>query len=136
VSRRDVGYAKLALNLKAATNVTPNGPGFERTCTDGMGRTWSETCTLWKPGHRFDVDINIDDYPYPLQLVQGSWRVDELTSDKSTVAMTFAFQPDRGLYGRVFLPMMHVLFPPILKRIAEGWERVAVERGRADIAPR
>ncbi|MBT8241880.1 MAG: SRPBCC family protein [Acidimicrobiia bacterium] len=118
-------YAKLALNLKAAENITPNGPGFERSCTDGIGRTWSETCTLWDPGHRFDVDINIDDYPYPLQMVQGSWRVNQATGDTSAVGMMFAFQPNRGIAGRLFTPIMHLMFPPILKRIAKGWERAA-----------
>jgi len=122
-------YAELALNLKAAENVTPNGPGFKRTCTDSLGRTWSETCTLWDPGHRFDIDISIDEYPYPLQMVQGSWRVVEATSSTSTVSMVFAFQPNPGPYGRTFIPMMHLMFPAILKRIAKGWERTAEERG-------
>ncbi|NOX30359.1 MAG: SRPBCC family protein [Actinobacteria bacterium] len=121
-------YAELALNLKAAQNVTPNGPGFERTCTDSLGRTWSETCTLWDPGHRFDIDINIDDYPYPLQMVQGSWRVAEASPKTSNISMVFAFQPNRGIYGRIFLPTMHLLFPLILKRIAKGWDRTAKQR--------
>jgi len=124
-------YAELALNLKAAENVTPNGPGFERTCTDSLGRTWSETCTLWDPGHRFDIDIRIDEYPYPLQMVQGSWSVAEATRGTSNVAMVFAFQPNRGMYGRTFLPVLHLMFPSILKRIAKGWERTARKRNTA-----
>lgn len=115
-------YAKLALNLKAAENLTANGPGFERACTDSVGRTWSETCTLWDPGRRFDVDVNIDDYPYPLQMMQGSWSVDPLDTTTSTVGMAFAFQPKPGIAGRVFSPFMHLLFPPILNRIAKGWD--------------
>ncbi len=121
-------YAELALNLKAAENLTPNGPGFERTCTDTLGRTWSEKCTLWDPGHRFDVKINIDEYPYPLQMVQGSWRVEQATTSTSNIAMVFAFQAKPGIYGSTFLPLMHLMFPPILKRIARGWERAAKRR--------
>lgn len=118
-------YAKLALNLRAAEGLTPNGPGFERTCTDTLGRTWSETCTLWDAGHRFDVDVDISDYPYPLQLVQGSWRVDPAGFGASSTGMTFAIQPQPGLYGRLFVPTMHLTFPPILKRIARGWQKAA-----------
>lgn len=124
-------YARLALNLKAAENLTPNGPGFQRTCTDGVGRTWSETCTLWEDGRRFDIDVNIDDYPYPLQTMQGSWRVDPLDAATSTVAMTFVFQPEPGIAGRVFSPLMHLAFPPVLKRIARGWEAARSTAGAA-----
>ncbi|MFV1989805.1 MAG: SRPBCC family protein, partial [Acidimicrobiales bacterium] len=118
-------YANLALNLKAAEGLTPNGPGFRRSCTDRVGRTWFETCTLWDPERRFDVEIDTSDYPYPLRLMQGSWSVEPTGTESSTVAMTFAFQPTRGLYGRVFVPLMHLTFPPILRRIARGWQKAA-----------
>ncbi len=125
-------YARLALNLKAAEGLTPDGPGFQRACTDGAGRTWSETCTLWDPGRRFDVDVDIADYPYPLRTVQGSWRVDpgDPTGRRavSTIGMAFALQPAPGVAGRLFLPLMHLLFRPILARIARGWEAEAGRR--------
>ena len=121
-------YAKLALNLKAAQGLTPDGPGFERTCTDTLGRTWSETCTLWDPGRRFDVNVDISDYPYPLQLVQGSWRVDPVASKGSTIGMTFAIQPKPGLVGRLFVPTMHLFFKPILRRITTGWQQAASQQ--------
>ena len=116
-------YARLALNLKAAEGLSPNGPGFERTCTDTIGRTWSETCTLWDPGRRFDVNVDISNYPYPLQLVQGSWQVEPAAPSGSTIGMTFAIQPEPGPYGRVFVPAMHLSFKPILRRITKGWQR-------------
>lgn len=118
-------YAKLALNLKAAEGLTPNGHGFQRTCTDTLGRTWSETCTLWDPGRRFDVNVDTSDYPYPLQLIQGSWRVDPAVSSGSTIGMTFAIQPQPGLFGRLFVPTMHLFFKPILRRITKGWQEAA-----------
>ncbi len=118
-------YARLALNLKAAEGLTPNGPGFRRSCTDSAGRSWSETCTLWEPGRRFDVNVDLDDYPYPLQLVQGSWSVDPAEGDGSEVAMRFAIRPDAGLRGWTFVPLMQALFGPILCRIARGWDRAA-----------
>lgn len=124
-------YAKLALNLKAAKGLSPNGPGFQRTCTDTIGRTWSETCTLWDPGRRFDVNINISDYPYPLQLVQGSWQVEPAASSGSTIGMTFAIQPNPGLAGRLFVPTMHLFFKPILRRITKGWQRAASQQPTA-----
>lgn len=118
-------YAKLALNLSAAKGLTPDGLGFQRSCTDAAGRSWSETCTLWEPGRRFDVDVDISDYPYPLARMQGSWRVQPDDPDGSTVGMTFAFQPAPGLRGRFFVAVMHLAFPPILKRIVRGWIRAA-----------
>ena len=114
-------YAKIALNLKAAKGLTPDGLGFERSCTDRSGRSWSETCTLWDPGRRFDVDVDTSDYPYPLARMQGSWRVVPTDPDVSTVGMTFAFQPTPGIRGRLFVAVMHLAFPPILKRIVRGW---------------
>lgn len=118
-------YAKLALNLTAAKGLTPNGLGFQRSCVDAAGRSWSETCTLWEPGRRFDVDVDTSDYPYPLVRMQGSWRVEPAGSEGSTVGMTFAFQPAPGIRGRFFVAVMHLAFPPILKRIVRGWVRVA-----------
>ncbi|MCA1674070.1 MAG: SRPBCC family protein [Actinobacteria bacterium] len=118
-------YAKLALNLTAAKGLTPDGLGFQRSCTDTAGRSWSETCTLWEPGRRFDVDVDTSDYPYPLARMQGSWRVEPAGPEGSTVGMTFAFQPTPGLRGRFFVALMHLAFPPILKRIVRGWIRAA-----------
>jgi hypothetical protein len=118
-------YAKLALNLKAAEGLTPDGLGFQRSCTDAAGRSWSETCTLWEPGRRFDVDVDTSDYPYPLARMQGSWRVEPAEPNGSTVGMTFAFQPTPGIRGRLFVTVMHLAFPPILKRIVRGWIRAA-----------
>ena len=115
-------YARLALNLRSAQGLTPNGPGLQRTCTDTAGRSWSETCTLWDEGRRFDIDVDTSDYPYPLSIMQGRWHV-EPHGGGSQMTMTFAFQPEPGLRGRVFAPLMHVLFPPILRRIFRGWER-------------
>ncbi|MCY7300521.1 MAG: SRPBCC family protein [Ilumatobacteraceae bacterium] len=122
-------YAKLALNLTAAKGLTPDGLGFQRSCTDTAGRSWSETCTLWEPGRRFDVDVDTSDYPYPLARMQGSWRVEPNGGEGSTVGMTFAFQPTRGLRGRFFVAVMHLAFPLILKRIMRGWIRAAATTG-------
>ena len=100
-------------------------PAFQRSCTDASGRSWSETCTLWEPGRRFDVDVDTSDYPYPLAQMQGSWRVEPADPNGSTVGMTFAFQPTPGIRGRPLVAVMHLTFPPILKRIVRGWIRVA-----------
>lgn len=137
-------YAKLALNLKTAQGLTPNGPGFQRTCTDTRGRSWHEECTLWEAGRRFDIDVDTSDYPYPypypLQLMQGSWRLavqPDAARDgeaASAVGMTFALQPHSGVRGAMFVLAMHAGFSPILKRIARGWEREAHARtDRGDI---
>ncbi|NNE96363.1 MAG: hypothetical protein HKN24_10075 [Acidimicrobiales bacterium] len=120
-------YAELALNLSSAEGLTPNGPGLRRTCSDGAGRSWSETCTLWDEGRRYDIEVetDADGYPYPLLTLEGSWAVDSADHGGSTVAMRFALQPTPGLKGRMSIPLMHALFGPILARIARGWGRAA-----------
>lgn len=119
-------YGELASNLTEVKSLTPNGPGLERTCTDKAGRSWFESCTLWEEGRRYDLNVDTSDYPYPLQVMQGSWQVDPTPDGAvSLIGMTFAFQPTAGLRGRIFVPMMHLLFRPALNRIAKGWDKAA-----------
>jgi len=127
-------YAELAMNLATASAVTPNGPGLVRECSDASGKTWSETCTLWDPGHRFavEVDTDADDYPYPLTMLQGSWGVaPALRSQGSRVTMAFVLQPEPGPRGGLMVLVMQAGLGLVLARVARGWQRAASSESRA-----
>ncbi len=105
-------YGRLAANLGSVTAVAPNGPGLVRECSDTNGGSWSETCTLWDPGKRFAVNVETTapDYPYALQLMQGTWGVEASAIPASSkVTMAFAFRPLPGLRGRMMVIAMHLV---------------------------
>jgi hypothetical protein len=121
-------YGRLAPNLGAVHATSPNGPALERTCTNRAGEEWHEVCTLWtdRPGeeHRFDVEVDTNNYPYPLAEMRGSWWVRPTSNAQQVlVGMDFRFQPRRGFQGRIFAALMHAGFPPVLRRILNGWQR-------------
>jgi len=114
-------YGRLAPNLGRVEVTTTNGPDLARRCTNRRGRGWRESCTLWDDGRRFAVAVDTSDYPYPLQVMKGSWSVDPIAAARSRLGMTFLFQPRPGLRGRLFVWVMHAAFPVVLPRILRGW---------------
>jgi hypothetical protein len=120
-------YGRLAPNLGSVHSTAPNGPGLERTCTNRNGDAWHETCTLWNEApdseHRFDVNVDTTNYPYPLTLMQGSWWVRPISADRVVVGMDFRYQAQRGARGRIFSVVMQAGFPLVLRRILRGWKR-------------
>jgi hypothetical protein len=122
-------YGRLAPNLGSVHATAPNGPGLTRTCSNQRGEEWRETCTLWndEPGneHRFDVNVDTSNYPYPLALMQGSWWVRPSADNAGnvTVGMDFRYQPPATLKGRLFAVAMQAGFPPVLRKILKGWSR-------------
>lgn len=114
-------YGRLAPNLGRVELTTTNGPDLARRCTDRKGRGWNESCTLWDDGRRFAVAVDTSDYPYPLQVVRGSWWVDPISGARCRLGMTFLFQPRPGLRGRLFVWAMHAAFPLTVRRILRGW---------------
>lgn len=119
-------YGRLALNLSGVHAHTDNGPGLARTCNNRTGGSWSETCTFWEEGSRYDLAVDTTSYPYPLAVMQGSWSVTPHGS-KTTVAMDFRFQPRPGVRGATMAALMHAAFPTVLRRILKGWE-IALRR--------
>lgn len=130
-------YGRLAPNLSGVRVLTGNGPDLVRTCSNTKGQTWTETCTLWDDGHRFDVDVHTDGYPYPLQVMRGSWWVEPDGAHHSIAGMDFLLQPRSGLRGRLFAAAMQAAFPFVLRRILRGWRTEAVHRARpaASVGP-
>jgi hypothetical protein len=71
------------------------------------------------------VAVDTGDYPYPLAVMQGSWAVEPIATDRSRLVMRFLFQPRAGLRGRAFAWAMHAAFPFVLRRILRGWRQAA-----------
>lgn len=114
-------YGRLAPNLSAAHVDGDTGKGTVRTCANRSGQQWSETCTLWDEGERFEFDVHTDDYPYPLAVMRGAWWVRPQSLDASLIGMDFRYQPRHGIRGAVFAAAMQVAFPLVLRRILRGW---------------
>ena len=118
-------YGRLAPNLSAVHVQSGTGAEMVRVCSNNAGEEWSETCTLWDDGDRFEVNVRTDHYPYPLAVMRGSWWVhpnSSDTSDTAVVGMDFRYQPEPGIKGRVFAALMQAGFPLVLRRILRGWE--------------
>jgi hypothetical protein len=121
-------YGRLAPNLSAVHVQSGTGAGMVRVCSNNAGDEWSETCTVWDEGERFEVDARTDDYPYPLAVMRGSWWVQSQGAATSVVGMDFRYQPLPGFKGRFFAAAMQAAFPMVLRRILRGWEREIEQR--------
>ena len=126
-------YGRLAPNLAEVRATTENGPGLQRVCSNRSGREWAESCTLWDVGRRFEVAVDTTNYPYPLDVMRGSWSVAADGLDAAIVSMDFEFRPRRGMYGRTFAIVMHASSPILVRAIFRGMRREATRRtGRGE----
>ncbi len=114
-------YGQLAPNLSSAHVDGDTAEGTVRTCANRSGRQWSETCTRWDEGERFEFNVHTDDYPYPLAVMRGAWWVRAVAPRASLVGMDFRYQPRSGVRGAVFAAAMQAAFPLVLRRILRGW---------------
>ena len=115
-------YGRLAPNLSGVHVLSGTGAGMVRVCSNNGGEEWSETCTVWDEGERFEVNVRTERCPYPLAVMRGSWWVHPETPGTSLVGMDFWYQPLTGLKGRVFAAVIQAGFPLVLGRIVRGWE--------------
>jgi ribosome-associated toxin RatA of RatAB toxin-antitoxin module len=122
-------YGRLAPNLGGVQATGPNGPALTRTCSNRAGEEWHETCTLWDPGHRFAIEVDTSDYPYPLQAMLGEWSV-QPAGEGAEVSMRFAFRPRSGVRAGAFALVMQAAFPLVLRRILRGWRHEAREAAK------
>lgn len=121
-------YGRLAPNLSTVHVRSGTGAGMVRVCSNNGGEEWSETCTVWEEGERFEVNVRTESYPYPLAVMRGSWWVRPQTPGTSVVGMDFRYQPLVGFKGRVFAALLQAGFPLVLHRILRGWEQETERR--------
>ncbi len=112
-------YGRLAPNLHQVQVISEAGQPLRRRCTNHSGDGWEETCTLWDDDHRYAVEVDTANYPYPLASLRGLWQVDP-HPDGSLVTMRFVYQAKPTLRGGLFALVSRPLFPLILARIFKG----------------
>ena len=97
------GYARVAAGIAATEIVSGAGEGMVRVCTDDRGAQWSETCTLWEPGRRYRMRVDVATYPPQYRAL-----IDELTQTWSVhpapggtlLTLTFDARVKLGIVGR------------------------------------
>lgn len=104
-------YGRLAPNLSEVHVQSGAGTEMVRVCSNIGGEEWTEACTLWDEGERFEVNVRTDRYPYPLAVMRGSWWVRSDTPDRSLLGMDFRYQPLPGIKGRIFAALMQAGIP-------------------------
>jgi ribosome-associated toxin RatA of RatAB toxin-antitoxin module len=132
------GYAQLAPGLSHVEILQGNGEGLRRRCYDARGRGWNETCTLWEPGHRYQMRVDTTSYPFPLRQLlrsfQGTWSVDPVPGG-TRITVQFDAQPRLGPLGRLALRAMGGKAHRDLTRLLDNYEQAIRTRSIADRPP-
>jgi hypothetical protein len=66
------GIATHAPGLSKSEVMAGEAEGMIRRCYNRAGKGWNETCTVWQPGHRYTMEVDTSDYPYPLRAMRRS----------------------------------------------------------------
>jgi hypothetical protein len=127
-------FGRLAANLERVEVVEGEGEGLVRRCVARGGADWTETCTIWDPGHRHAVEVDPSGYPYPLATVGCLSYVEPDGAGAHRVGAVFQMQAEPRLTGHVMMLAMH-LGRPMLRRIVRGWEREARRRPATVVHP-
>jgi ribosome-associated toxin RatA of RatAB toxin-antitoxin module len=93
------GLADHAPNLSASEVLEGSGEGMVRRRYRHAGAGWSETCTLWDPGHRYTMEVDTSDYPYPLRVMRGTWAVEDGPAG-TRIRLRYDYEVKYGLAGR------------------------------------
>jgi ribosome-associated toxin RatA of RatAB toxin-antitoxin module len=129
------GYAQLAPGLSHVEILDGDQEGLRRRCYDDRGRGWNETCTLWDPGHRFQMRVDTASYPLPLRQLlrsfQGTWTVDPLPKG-TRITVRFDAEPRLGLLGRLAVGVMGRKAHRDLTQLLDNYEHAIRARSTAD----
>jgi len=129
------GYAQIAPGLSRVEIVEGDREGLRRRCYDHRGRGWNETCTLWEPGHRFQMRVDTASYPFPLRQLlrgfQGTWSVDPVP-EGTRIAVQFDAEPRLGLLGRLALRAMGGKADRNLTQLLDNYEQAIRTHRTAD----
>jgi ribosome-associated toxin RatA of RatAB toxin-antitoxin module len=102
------GYARFVPGI-ATTVVSGDGDDMVRVCTDDHGSQWSERCTLWEPGRRYRMSVDVSSYPLRYRMLfaelHQTWNVEPATQG-TRVTLTFHGAVKLGVLGRLALRML------------------------------
>jgi ribosome-associated toxin RatA of RatAB toxin-antitoxin module len=122
-----VGYADIAPNLSKAAIIAGDKLGMERRCWDTRGGTWAETCVLWDEGRAYAMEVDTNDYPYPLTEMQGTWALAERPSGP-LITMQFDYKFKYGPVGSLLNRPLRSQFKKICQELLDNWETVIQAR--------
>jgi hypothetical protein len=102
------GYARFADGI-AATAVSGQEGDMVRVCTDDRGSQWSERCTLWEPGRRYRMSVDVSSYPLRFRMLfselHQTWNV-EPAPHGARVTLTFHGTVKLGVLGRLAVRLL------------------------------
>ena len=132
------GYAHLAPGLSHVEILQGDREGLRRRCYDARGRGWNETCTLWEPGHRYQMRVDTASYPFPLRQLlrafQGTWSVDP-APEGTRISVQFDAEPRLGPLGRLTLRAMGGKADRDLTQLLDNYEQTIRSRRTAESPP-
>lgn len=102
-------YARFADGIAETVVLGDRGHGMVRTCTDNRGDTWQEHCSLWEPGRRYRMTVDIASYPWHyralLDRFEQTWEI-EPAPGGARLTLRFDGQVKLGLIGRLAVAAM------------------------------
>ena len=116
-------YGRIAPNLSRVEVISGSAVGMQRRCYDKKGAGWNETCTHWKEGEYFAVEVDTSDYPLPLDIMRGEWAVEPLDQNHSRIIMRFEFASKPRMLARLFAAVIKPAFGPVVRKIFLAWEQ-------------
>lgn len=124
----DVGRYHEVVDTLVVTEITwGSGKGMVRHCVDTRGREWDETCTLWEPGQRYRMTVDIDTYPASFRAIfkrlEGTWSI---AQEQAGTRLTLRFDGETklGPLGKVAVAAMGR--ESVFASIFDGYERQLV----------
>jgi ribosome-associated toxin RatA of RatAB toxin-antitoxin module len=114
-----------APNLSKSEVIAGDGEGMVRRCYNSGGAGWSETCTLWQPGHRYTMEVDTSDYPYPLSQMRGTWEVRE-RGDGALIHLRYDYTVKYGPLGALLAILLRPTFRRTCRRMLDSYERAAL----------
>jgi hypothetical protein len=111
-----------APNLSKTEVLGGFGEGMVRRCYNKGGSGWNETCTLWQPGHRYTMEVDTSDYPYPLSQMLGTWEVKDHGSG-ALIRLRYDYEMQYGLFGAVLAALLRPAFARTCQRMLDSYER-------------
>ncbi|WP_062053276.1 type II toxin-antitoxin system RatA family toxin [Aquimarina longa] len=115
-------YHKVAPNIDRVEIISGKGEGMVRSCSH-KADSWTETAILWEEGEQysFRVHTNAKDYPYPLKLLKGTWKVVEISENKTKIIMMFDFAYKKKIHNIIIHPFMKKEFNKISNELLDNW---------------
>lgn len=116
-------YHEVAPNIDHVQIESGQGLGMVRSCSH-KGDRWTELCTDWneEDSYTFQVNTDAEDYPYPLNYLKGTWKVEEISKNQTNIVMEFEFSYKNKWHHLIVHPFVKKQFSKISEEILANWQ--------------